>query len=84
MTKILSPLFELDPLFRRTFVLCVPPVAFGKIATSGLFPPVELYVTLAMVLAEEKFITLDEVNLSYTLSVSLLKLSNFAQCYISQ
>ena len=77
MTKMLSPLFELDPLFRRTFLLCVPPVAFGKIATSGLFPPVELYVTLAMVLAGEKFITLDEVNLSYTLSVSKVTISSF-------
>ena len=84
MTKMLSPLFELDPLFRRTFLLCVPPEAFGKLATSGLFPPVELYVTLAMVLAGKKFIKLDEVNLSYTLFVSLIKLSNFAQCCISQ
>ena len=66
MIKTLSPLLELDPLFKRTFLLCVPPVAFGKIATSGLFPPVELYVTLAMVLAGKTFITPEEVNVSYT------------------
>ena len=62
MMEILSPLFELDPLFRRTFLLCVPPVAFSKIASSGLFPPVEVCTTLARGLAVKDYVKSDEVN----------------------
>ena len=62
MMKVLSPLFELDPLFRRTFLFCVPPVAFGKIATSGLFPQVEVCMTLARGLSLKDYVMPDEVN----------------------
>ena len=62
MMKVLSPLFELDPLFRRTFLFCVPPVAFGKIATSGLFPQVEVCTTLARGLSVKDYVMPDEVN----------------------
>lgn len=62
MMKMLSPLFELDPLFRRTFLFCVPPVAFSKIATSGLFPPVEVCTTLARGLSVKDYVMSDEVS----------------------
>ena len=62
--NMLAPLFELDPLFRRTYLLCVPPVAFGKIAASGRFPPVEICTTLCRVLFEKAHIMSDEVRLS--------------------
>ena len=58
---MLSPLFELDPLFRRTFLLVVPCRAFGKIASSGRFAPVEIYTTLARILSEKTYIVLEEV-----------------------
>ena len=69
MMKMLSPLFELDPLFRRTFLFCVPPVAFGKIATSGLFPPVEVCTTVARGLSVKDYVMPDEVS---SFSISLL------------
>ena len=62
MMEVLSPLFELDPLFRRTFLFCVPPVTFGKIATSGLFPQVEVCTTLARGLSVKDYVMPDEVN----------------------
>ena len=62
MMNMLSPLFELDPLFRRTFLFCVPPVAFSKIATSGLFPPVEVCTTLARGLSVKDYVMPDEVS----------------------
>lgn len=58
----MSPLFELDPLFRRTFLLVVPCKAFGKIASSRLFLPVEIYTTLARSLSEKNYVTLEEVS----------------------
>ena len=64
LMNMLVPLFELDPLFRRTYLLCVPPVAFGKIAASGRFPPVEICTTLCRVFFEKAYIMLDEVRLS--------------------
>ena len=62
MMKVLPPLFELDPLFRRTFLFCVPSVAFGKIATSELFPLAEVCTTLARVLSVKDYLMPDEVN----------------------
>ena len=62
MMKVLRPLIELDPLFRRTFLFCVPPVAFGKIATSELFPLAEVCTTLARVLSVKDYLMPDEVN----------------------
>ena len=67
MMKMLSPLFELDPLFRRTFLFCVPPEAFSKIATSGLFPQVEVCTTLARGLCVKDFVMPDEVS-SFSIS----------------
>ena len=64
MMEVLSPLFELDPLFRRTFLFCVPPVAFGKIATSGLFPQFEVCTTLAWGLSVKDRVMSDEVSSS--------------------
>lgn len=58
----LSPLFELDPLFRRTFLLVVPINKFGKISSSGVFKPVEVYTTLAKSLSEKKDLHKEEVN----------------------
>ena len=57
------PLFELDPLCKRTFLLANPFEAFGQIASSGNFPPVEIYTTLARILPEEPFIPIDKVGL---------------------
>ena len=62
MMDMLSPLFKLDPLFRRTFLFCVPPVAFSRIATSGLFPPVEVCTTLARGLSVKDSVMPDEVS----------------------
>ena len=62
MMEVLSPLFELDPLFRRTFLFCVPPAAFGKIATSRLFPKDEVCTTLARGLSVKDYVRPDEVN----------------------
>lgn len=59
--NMLSSLFELDPLFRRTFLLINPCRAFGKIASSGRFPPVEIYTTLARILTEKRCILEEEV-----------------------
>ena len=63
LTKVLSPMFELDPLFRRTFLLVVPCHVFNKIASSGTFAPVEIYTTLARTLSEKDCITEGEVML---------------------
>jgi len=59
---MLSPLFELDPLFRRTFLLVVPCHGFGKVASSGRFAPVEIYTTLARILSEKDYVMPDEVH----------------------
>ena len=59
---MLSPLFELDPLFRRTFLLVVPCQAFGRVASSGRFAPVEIYTTLARILSEKGYVMTDEVH----------------------
>ena len=58
----MSPLFELDPLCRRTFLLANPCEAFGEIASSGKFPPVEIYTTLARILSGKSCITTDMVG----------------------
>ena len=58
-----SPLFELDPLFRRTFLLVVPVHVFGKIASSGAFASVEIYTTLAKVLFGKSYLVEKEVPL---------------------
>ncbi|KAL9988278.1 hypothetical protein ACROYT_G002709 [Oculina patagonica] len=60
--NMLSPLFEVDPLFRRTFLLVVPCRAFGKVASSGRFTPVEIYTTLARVLSEKRYILEEEMD----------------------
>lgn len=60
---MLSPLFELDPLFRRTFLLVIPCQGFGKIPSSGKFPPVEIYTTLARILSEKEYVTVEQVFL---------------------
>jgi len=57
------PLFELDPLFRRTFLLVVPFHVFGKIASSGAFASVEIYTTLAKILFEKNYLMEKEVPL---------------------
>ncbi|XP_067056125.1 E3 ubiquitin-protein ligase rnf213-alpha-like isoform X2 [Acropora muricata] len=56
LVESLSPLFELDPLFRRTFLLATPCSAYDKIASSERFCPFEIYTTLAKILSEEKFL----------------------------
>lgn len=58
----LSPLFELDPLFRRTFLLVVPINEFGKISASGVFEPVEVYTTLAKSLSGKEDLHTEEVH----------------------
>ncbi|KAK2555497.1 E3 ubiquitin-protein ligase rnf213-alpha [Acropora cervicornis] len=59
LLNLMPPLFELDPLCRRTFLLANPCEAFGEIASSGKFPPVEIYTTLARILSEKSSITTD-------------------------
>ena len=63
LLNLMPPLFELDPLCRRTFLLANPCEAFGEIASSGKFTPVEIYTTLARILSEKSFITTDVVGL---------------------
>ena len=62
MIKILDPLFALDPLFRRTFLLVVPCQAFGRIAASGKFTALEMCATLARILQDKRFISQEEVS----------------------
>ncbi|XP_068694638.1 E3 ubiquitin-protein ligase rnf213-alpha-like [Montipora foliosa] len=57
LLNMMPPLFKLDPLCRRTFLLANPCESFGKIATSGKFSPVEIYTTLARILSEISFLT---------------------------
>ena len=64
LTNVLSPMFELDPMFRRTFLLVVPCRIFNKIASSGKFAPVEIYTTLARTLSEKVYVTEEEVMLN--------------------
>ena len=65
MIKMLAPLFTLDPLFRRTFLLVVPCRAFGKIAASGIFSALEMCTTLARIVQEKRFMLQDdEVSLN--------------------
>lgn len=62
---MLAPLFELDPLSRRTFLLVVPLQQYGRIATSGQFAPVEIYTTLARYLSEKSYILKEEVHFGF-------------------
>jgi len=62
MIKMLAPLFALDPLFRRTFLLVVPCQAFGRIAASGIFTALEMCTTLARIVREIRFMTEEEVS----------------------
>ena len=60
---LLSPLFVLDPLFRRTFLLVVPCSEFGRVASSKIFAPFEICTTLARILSEKNFVNEEEVHL---------------------
>ena len=60
---LLSPLFTLDPLFRRTFLLVVPLSEFGRVASSEIFTPFEICTTLARILSEKKYVNEEEVQL---------------------
>ena len=62
---MLSPLFELDPLSRRTFLLVVPCRAFDKVASSERFAPVEIYTTLARILSEKDYMIEEEVYMYF-------------------
>ncbi|XP_022783821.1 E3 ubiquitin-protein ligase rnf213-alpha-like [Stylophora pistillata] len=62
LTGVLSPLFELDPLFRRTFLLAVPCHMFGKVASSRKFPSVEIYTTLARHSSGKDYLSEEERN----------------------
>ena len=62
MIKMLAPLFTLDPLFKRTFLLVVPCQAFGRIAASGIFTALEMCTTLARTLPDKRFVTQEEVT----------------------
>ena len=62
MIKMLAPLFALDPLFRRTFLLVVPCQAFGRIAASGIFTALEMCTTLARIVRDKRFMTEEEVS----------------------
>ena len=62
LLNMMPPLFKLDPLCRRTFLLANPCESFGKIATSGKFSPVEIYTTLARILSEISFLTFEQVG----------------------
>lgn len=62
---MLAPLFELDPLSRRTFLLVVPLRQYAKIASSGQFAPVEIYTTLARYLSEKSYISEEEVHFGF-------------------
>ena len=79
--NLLPPLFELDPLFRRTFLLVVPSRAFGKIASSGKFAPVEIYTTLARNLSAKNYVTREEVHLSCMLLFSKSSIFTKPQIY---
>lgn len=74
--QYLSPLFELDPLFRRTFLLVVPVKEFGRIPSSGPFTPAEIYTTLAKGLLEKGRILQNcpEVTLLGILTLNLARL----------
>ena len=53
--KFLTPLFQLDPLFKRTYLLVVPVKAFGKVTSQNIFNILEICTTLARVLSEGKY-----------------------------
>ncbi|PFX29705.1 E3 ubiquitin-protein ligase RNF213 [Stylophora pistillata] len=59
---LLSPLFTLDPLFRRTFLLVVPCSEFGRVASSEMFAPFEICTTLARILSEKTYLNEEERN----------------------
>ena len=48
----LSPMFEVDPLFRRTFLLTLPISDIAKVLQRKLFPLHEVCWTLARVVEE--------------------------------
>ena len=60
---LLIPLFALDPLFRRTFLLVVPCSEFGSVASSEIFAPFEICTTLARILSEKKYVNEEEVHI---------------------
>lgn len=62
MIKMLAPLFALDPLFRRTFLLVVPCRAFGRITASGIFTALEMCTTLARIVQDKRFMSQEEVS----------------------
>ena len=82
--QYLSPLFELDPLFRRTFLLVVPVKEFGKIAFSGAFTPAEIYTTLAKGLLEKGHILQNcpEVTVLVILTLNLARLLFCGKRYV--
>ena len=62
MFEPITPLFELDPLFRRTFLLALPVKEYSKVSGSTVFSPLEIFTTLAKALPEKYHWDQEEVN----------------------
>ena len=70
----LSPMFELDPLFKRTFLLALPICDMGKVLKKGKFSLNEICWTLLRVVKEREgpiFLTDEEVTNSFRVSISM-------------
>lgn len=62
MLNRITPSFELDPLFRRTFLLALPLKEYTKVTGSPAFSPLEVFTTLAKIFPEKPYRNVDEVN----------------------
>jgi len=62
MIETLHPLFDLDPLFKRTFLLVIPCRAFGRLAASEIFSSLEMCTTLARLVQEMTYVSQKEFD----------------------
>ena len=62
MFRQIAPSFQLDPLFRRTFLLALPVKEYPKVTAEMMFNPLEVFTTLAKILPEKHYWAIDEVN----------------------
>ena len=53
-------MFDLDPLFRRTFLFSIPVHDFHLVVTGGMFTTSEVCWTLERVISEDFGVLLDE------------------------
>ena len=61
MVNQITPLFELDPLFRRTFLLALPVKEYTKVTELAVFSPIEVFTTISKILPEKSFWDQEEV-----------------------